>query len=178
SVAAGAAAGSVTAPGPGGTLAAAPEVVSTAWSADSIVVDVTVAPPSDIYLDDTKVATAATHWTKRLVRKQWLVRIDGGDYGTREQKKKPRSADTVVAFRFDLASGSGGVYVDGPRGGLDIYIDGQYQRAVTPSPVRPVKAGPHLVEVRDRKTGAVVASKQIVVKEGSTNVVVDFTAGH
>jgi hypothetical protein len=172
-----AAAGGVTATTPGGTLAAPTGEVSSAWSADSIVVDITAAPPCEIYLDDVLVASAATHWTKRVIRKQWTVRVDAGDYGTREQKKKPRSQDTMIAFKLDLTVGEGGVYVRGPRNGLDIWIDGEYRRAATPSPVRPLKVGPCLVEVRDRKTGQVVASKQIVVKEGSNNLVVDFTAG-
>jgi hypothetical protein len=174
---AGAAAGGVTATTPGGTLAAPTGEVSTAWSADSIVVDVTAAPPCEIFLDDVLVASSATRWTKRVIRKQWTVRVDAGDYGTREQKKKPRSQDTMLAFKLDLTVGEGGVFVRGPRNGLDIWIDGEYRRAATPSPVRPLKVGPCLVEVRDRKTGEVVASKQIVVKEGSNNLVVDFTAG-
>ena len=173
----GAAAGGVTAATPGGTLNAPTGEVSTAWSADSIVVDIMAAPPCEIFLDDVLVASAATHWTKRVIRKQWKVRVDAGEYGTREQKKKPRSQDTMLAFKLDLTVGEGGVYVLGPRNGLDIWIDGEYRRAATPSPVRPLKVGPCLVEVRDRKTGAVVASKQIVVKEGSNNLVVDFTAG-
>ena len=172
-----AAAGGVTATTPGGTLAAPTGDVSFAWSADSIVVDITAAPPCEIFLDDVRVASAATHWTKRVIRKQWTVRIDAGEYGTREQKKKPRSQDTIMAFKLDLTAGEGGVYVRGPRNGLDIWIDGEYRRAATPSPVRPLKVGPCLVEVRDRRTGEVVASKKIVVKEGSNNLVVDFTAG-
>lgn len=170
--------GGVTAATTGGTLAAPAGDVSTAWSADSIVVDITAAPPCEIYLDDVLVASAATRWTKRVIRKQWTVRVDAGEYGTREQKKKPRSQDTMLAFKLDLTVGEGGVYVRGPRNGLDIWINGEYQRAATPAPVRPLKVGPCLVEVRDRKTGEVVASKQVVVKEGSNNLVVDFTAGH
>jgi hypothetical protein len=167
----------VTATTPGGTLAAPSGEVSTAWSADSIVVDITAAPPCEIFLDDVLVASAATRWTKRVIRKQWTVRIDAGDYGTREQKKKPKSQDTMLAFKLDLTVGEGGVYVRGPRNGLDIWIDGEYRRAATPAPVRPLKVGPCLVEVRDRKTGEVVASKQIVVKEGSSNLMVDFSTG-
>ena len=162
---------------PAGTLNAAPGAVPTTWSADSLVLDITVSPPSDIYLDGWKVATGASRWTARAVRKQWTVRVDGGDYGVHEQKKKPKSKDTVLSFNIDLAAGEGGVYVDGPRTGLDIYIDGVYQRASTPSPVRPVKVGPHLVEVRDRNTGVVLGSRKIAVKDGPGNILVDFTPG-
>jgi hypothetical protein len=168
----------VTPPAPAGNLNAAPEAVSTVWSADSIAVEIRVTPPCDLYLDGERVATGATHWIRRVVRKPWTVRVENADYGSREQKRKPRSNDTVLSFQVDLTTGIGGVYVNGPRDNLDIYLDGEYQHVVTPSPVRPIKVGPHLVEVRDRRTGAVVASKQLVVKEGSNNIVVDFAAGH
>lgn len=52
----------VTPATPGVTLSAAPEAVSMAWSTDSIVVQVNVSASSDIFLDDIRVASAATHW--------------------------------------------------------------------------------------------------------------------
>ena len=169
--------GGVTAPPPGGTLVAPEAATAVAGTADSITLDVSVAPPSEIFLDGRKVASAATAWSGRVARRTWTVRVDAGEYGTREQKKKPRPRDTALSFQMDLTAGEGGLYVSGPRDGLEIYVDGTYQRAVTPSPVRPLKVGPHLVEVRVRGTGEVVASKQIVVREGPNNVVVDFSAG-
>ena len=174
-VPAGAESGGVTAPAAGGTLAA-PEPSATGQG-DSIQVDIAVAPASEIYLDGRLVASAATGWTGRAARRTLTVRVDAGEYGTREQKKKPKPRDAALSFQMDLTAGSGGVYVSGPRDGLDIYVDGEYRRTVTPSPVRPLKVGPHVVEVRVRGTGEVVATKQIVVKEGPNNVVVDFSAG-
>lgn len=168
----------VTPPAGGGTLAAASAPVSTSWSADSIVVDVTVKPDADVFLDGQRVASGVRHWTKRVIRKPWTVRVDAGDYGDREQKRKARPRDAVLAFDFDLAAGEGGLYVHGPRNGLDIYVDNVYQKVVTPSPVRPLGVGPHIVEVRDRGTGEVLGSRRVVVKEGPANVDVGFTAGH
>jgi hypothetical protein len=43
--------------------------------------------------------------------------------------------------------------------------------------VRPVSVGSHLIEVRDRRSGVVVASRQVVVKKSSTNLQVDLSAG-
>ncbi len=151
-------AATVTPVAPSVTLPAAPGALSMAWSTDSIVVEVTVTASSDIYLDDNPVASGVTHWIQRVLRKRWKVRVDGGDYGTREQKRSPRPQDTLLAFNIDLTSGAGGVNVTGPRGGLDIDMDGIYQHVVTPSPVRPVAVGAHLIELRDRRTGGVVAS--------------------
>jgi hypothetical protein len=167
----------VTGPPAGATLPAATETVSRELSADSIVVEVSVTPAADIALDGVNVAAGVSRWAKRLVRKRWTVSVDGGEYGKREQKKKPRAEDAVLSFAFDLLAGEGGVQVNGPRGGLDIYIDGVYQHAVTPSPVRPVKVGPHTVEVRDRRTGQVVASRQVVIKQGANNLMVDLSSG-
>lgn len=174
-----AAAGStgVTVPPPGSTLAT-PVVAATAASAvDSISLDVRVEPPSDIYLDDHKVASSATSWSGRVVRKTWTVRVDAGEYGTREQRRKPKAHETALSFEMDLTAGEGGVYVSGPRNGLEIWVDGTYRRLVTPSPVRPLRVGPHLVEVRSRETGEVVASRRLVVPQGSENVMLDFSAG-
>jgi hypothetical protein len=166
----------VTAPAPGATLAA-PEAPAQATAGDSIAVEVTVAPPADIFVDGRRVASAATRWSGRAARRTVTVRVDAGEYGTREQKKKPRARDAALSFQMDLLAGSGGVYVSGPRDGLDIYVDGVYRRAVTPSPVRPLSVGPHTIEVRVRGTGEVVATRQVVVREGPSNVVVDFSAG-
>jgi hypothetical protein len=167
----------VTPDAAGGNLPAASDEVSSAWSPDSVVIEVRVNPSGDIYLDGARVATGVSAWTQRVVRKRWTVRVDGGAFGTREQRKKPRSEDTRLAFTFDLSVGQGGVFVLGPQGGLDIYIDGLYQHAVTPAPVRPVSVGSHLIEVRDRRSGVVVASRQVVVKKSSTNLQVDLSAG-
>ncbi len=170
-------AATVTPVTPSVTLPAAPGALSMAWSTDSIVVEVAVTPSSDIYLDDNPVARGVTHWVQRVLRKRWKVRVDGGDYGTREQKRSPRPQDTLLAFSIDLTSGTGGVNVTGPRGGLDIYMDGIYQHVVTPSPVRPVAVGAHIIELRDRRTGEVVASRRVVVPQGASNLQVDLSAG-
>lgn len=167
----------VTAPAAGSTLVAPPAAVSTAWSPDSIVVDVSVKPAADLYLDGVRVASGVTRWTKRVIRKPWDLRVDAGEYGEREQKRRPRARDTVLSFDLDLSVGSGGVFVSGPRNGLDIYVDGVYRRAVTPAPVRPLDVGPHVVEVKDRGTGEVLGTRRIVVRDGPKNVEVDFTPG-
>ena len=169
-------AAAVTADGASGNLPAAADESSSAWSPDSVVIEVRVAPSGDIYLDGVRVASGVSVWSQRVRRKRWTVRVDGGVFGTREQRKKPRSEDTRLAFTFDLSAGEGGVFVLGPENGLDIYIDGLYQHAVTPAPVRPVTVGTHLIEVRDRRSGVVVASRQVVVKKSSTNLQVDLSS--
>ncbi|MEQ1832592.1 MAG: serine/threonine-protein kinase [Candidatus Eisenbacteria bacterium] len=169
----------VTPPAPSGTLAAAPVAPETETdSPDSLLVEVEVQPASDVYLDGTLVASGVTSFRKRMLRRTWQVRVDGGAYGVREQKKKPRAGDRRLAFSFKLSAGVGGVHVSGPRNGLDIYIDGVYQHAVTPAPVRPVPVGTHTIDVRDRRTGTVVASRQVVVKQDSNNLEVDLSVGH
>ena len=161
-----------------GTLGEAAAVVPMTLSADSVVVDVTVAPAGDIYVEGVNVATHATHWARRVLRRRWTVRVDCGDYGTREQNKKPRAEDAVLAFAFALSVGDGGVHVTGPRSGLAIYVDGAFARVFTPAQVRPLPVGPHIVEVRDRKSGEVVATRQVIVKQGQSNVEVDLSTGH
>ncbi len=171
----------VTPPAPSGTLPPVPAPVvheTETDSPDSLVVEVEVQPASDVYLDGALVASGVTSFQKRMLRKAWQVRVDGGAYGVRDQKKKPRPGDRRLSFSFKLSAGVGGVHVIGPRNGLDIYIDGVYQHAVTPAPVRPVPVGTHTIEVRDRRTGAVVASRQVVVKQDSNNLEVDLSAGH
>lgn len=158
-----------------GTLFADPVAVVDTWSPDSVVIEVRVSPASDIYLDGVRVASGATAWRDRRLRKRWDVKVDGGPYGTRDQKKKPGPDDRTLAFTFNLSKAEGGVFVRGPRTGLDIYIDGLYQHAVTPAPIRPVAVGSHLIELRDRGTSTVVASRRVVVQQDSRNLEVDLS---
>jgi hypothetical protein len=144
--------------------AAAPEPAQPAVTSDepTVPLAVQVKPASDVLVDGAVVASRVSDLVINMPQGTHEVSVVNPDFVSVRRQFNVRAGSKLKAYRVDLTSGSGRLAVSGPRGGLKIFVDGQYSGESTPGVVS-AGAGAHVITVREWNGTTIVGTQRVIV---------------